>query len=468
MVIVITIDGVDRTENIVLDSINKQDNIHEQVDSLNFNILKYGSYSYEPEINKEVIMTIDGVRVFGGVIVSVEKSIKDGNIVMYRVKCSDYIQYLNRQIVVEKYENKTVDYIISDLITNYTTDGFTTNNVNCEKTIITVSFDRLNVSECLKKLADLVGYSWYVDYNKDVHFFGKSGESASFGITDSNGNYIQNSLSLNEGIDQIRNSVLIRGGEAEGNYRTETYVGENNQLTFPLGSKFASLPAVTVNGATQTVGVDFLTEEDDADCFWDYNQKYIRFKINMKDSAVVVAGIPLYPIIVKTGDSISINDFGLYEFTKEDKSIKSRDEAIDMALAELNAYSSGIVEGSFSTDQSGLRSGQTININSTLLDTDEDFIIQRVNFKMITKDKGQWDITLATAKTMGIVSFLQELLRKKEIKENEIESLLNFFQFDDPASITDSIGTPSTSSPPYVWYSGTETNYIRWNLFTWT
>lgn len=474
----ILIDSIDRTSDIAIDSLVKEDSINEQKDTLRFQVKKYGSLGFVPEMNQEVVMNIDGEKEYGGVIINIEKSIQAGRMVVYNVICSDYSQYLNRLLVLERYDNKTVDLIISDIIGAYASD-FATTSVNCAIEIKTTVFNRLTISECLEKLAKTVGYSWYVDYDKVIHFFPKNENEAPFQITDTNGKYLQDTLKIKDDLSQLRNKVTIRGGEERALERTEYVVVLDDRLTYPLGNKFAEKPVVDiVTGPMhdiQLVGIDYLDKEEDFDCFWNFNEKYIRFKEDTKpnpNDTVEVTGLPLFPIIVKIPEPVSIAKYGIYEFFKEDKSITSRAEALKYAQAQLTAYKDGVIEGSFNTDNSGLRSGQVITINSTLLGIDESFLIQRVQFKALAKDKGLWSVVLATMRTIGIVQVLIDLIRFREIREFDPENLLTLIQFSDSATGLDVIGTPTTSKIPYFWVGlpdelGME-NPIRFNFWTYS
>ena len=52
-----------------------------------------------------------------------------------------------------------------------------------------------------------------------------------------------------------------------------------------------------------------------------------------------------------------------------------------------------------------------ININSTMLNVNEDFLIQSVSFLMITQETFTYKIELATLRTIGIIDFLIGLLK---------------------------------------------------------
>ena len=478
MTILLTVNSVDRSSDIIIDSLRKEDVIFDEKDTLKFRVLKYGSQGFTPEKNQVVSLSIDGTEEFEGVIVGIEKSIESGNIVVYDVTCSDYSFQLDQKIVNERYDDTTVDLIISDLVATYAST-FTTTNVVVTTAIETMSFNRVSMSAAIEKIAKVTGNSWYVDNDKDIHFFPKAQSSAPFIITDTNGNYLQNTLQISDDLSQLRNVVIIRGDEERGTERTEIQAptaANEEQLVYNLGFKYAISPQAFLDtGAgtsSITLGVDFLTAEEDADAFWSFQGKYIRFKGSTAPSSghkIDISGIPLFPILVQIKDGPSIETYGEYQYFKEDKTIKSREEAIDYAEAELDAYSDGVVEGRFSTDVAGLRSGQQLRVNSSLLGVDEQFLIQKITFRLLAEDKGQWDVELATLRTIGILTVLQDLIRFREVREFDPDNILTLIQEEDTASATDSIVAPlDTTSPPYQYVDdvGDQDNPGRFNFST--
>ena len=413
--ITIKIDSVDRSRLVEFGSVRKKDIINQRTDTLEFDIIYHTGQTFRPAPNSEVEM-LDGVtKIFAGVIHSVQKKIESDNRVRYKVKAKDYSYDLDRQLVIEGYDDKTVNYIIDDILTNFTDGSFTDTNVDCALTITKVTFDRITVTAAIQKLADLTGYSWYVDYDKDIHFFERNKNPAAFNIADGDGNHIPETLNVTNDLSQIRNRVFIKGGEIEGTSRSEPFDGDGVKLLFRTANKFSSKPVVEVDSVAQIVGIDFLDNEDDFDCFWDYNQKYIRFKVDTVPGAgadnVEVVGVPLYNLVVQVEEPNSIARYGVFEFAKIDKTIKSREEAVSYAKTEIEAYQNGVIEGGFDTYESKLRSGMIINVNSTLLNVNEDFLIQSVAFQMITRETFIYKVKLATLRTVGIIDFLIGLLK---------------------------------------------------------
>jgi hypothetical protein len=410
----IKIDTIDRTSIIEFGSIAKKDIINQQVDSLSFIIIYHPGQTFRPDNNSVVVMKDGATTVFAGRISAVTKSNLANGSVEYKVQCKDYSIELDRLLVNEQYVNTSVEDVIADILTNYA-PTFTDVNVNCAINVEKISFARVTVTDAIQRLAEMSSYSWYVDYLKDIHFFEKNTEPAPFNLADNDGNYITESLELSEDFSQLRNRVFIKGGEIEGTARSELFNGDAAKKQFKLSNKFAHLPTVTVGGGVKTVGLDYIDDELSFDCFWDYNQQYIRFKDTTIPGAgtnnIVVTGIPLYNLVVQVEDPVSQLQYGVYEFAKEDKTILSRDVAVAMARTELLAYKDGLIEGSFQTYTAGLRSGQVITINSTLMGVNETFLIQNVSYKQITKTDGIWSVELATLRTTNIIDFLIGLLK---------------------------------------------------------
>lgn len=440
MNITVTIATIDRTDYIAWESFNIENILNSQVDTCSFELIMKPDSVFSLDVGDEIEATDGGDTIFAGVIAQLEKTV-DGLVIKYKVTAKDWTTYLDRVLVVEKYENMTVDDIIADINSNYLS-GFTITNVDCAIIIASITFNRLPVSKCLDLLAEQLNYSWYIDYAKDIHFFAKNSEAAPYGLTDDNGNYVYNSLAIMDDLSQMRNRVFVRGGEYVGNLRDENFIGDGTKKTFPLGNKFSELPAVTVGGSSKTVGIDFLNQDTDFDCLWNFNEKYIRF-VNAPAgaAAIVVTGTPLIPIIVQVQDDASIAEFGVYEFAKTDKTIKTKEEAKQYAISQLEAYADKVSEGSFETYISGLRSGQIINVQSTKRGLDEDYLIQRVGLSMRGPSDGVWKVELATLRTMGIIAFLQKLLidQNKQIVVSDNEVLEKYFVDNQTVQVTEEI-----------------------------
>jgi len=485
MSVSLKIANTERSDVVLWGSLKRDNRINNDPDKLTFKMKEGGSQPYKPQIGDEVILEVNGTREFGGVIVRVEEQMTSAFQIEHKVVCDDWVYKLNGQLVTERYENTDVQAVINDVVTNHTS-GFTTNEVKGSGiSVDSVAFNRLSVAQVLEKLSNLTSYFWYVDYNKDIHFAPKQENEAPFKLTDDTsdsdyGKFVYKSLVKQGDITQIKNKILVEGGEKEGVQRTVTRDGSevSTEGTLNLEYKFAEKPTVKVNSTTQTVGVDFLDDDTSFDVMWSFQQKYLRFtsgNIPTGGDTIEIIGNPLFPIIVEVPDVQSIGEFGLKEYAIKDRTIRSEDEAIERASAELRTYADTIVEGKFETRTPGLRAGQVMTISDSFRNIDEDVLLQRVQL-IPTDPNGDvflYKVQYATLKSIGIIEFLQNQILDEELEKNEDEVLLSYIQVPgfgafDTANFTDTLQTPTTSSPPYKYSNdaGTTPNAGVYNFST--
>lgn len=461
MTLVVTHNATDITDSVSPDSFGISDERNSTKDTCSFSIDKLPS-GFKPELNATILVTQDGTRIFGGSIIALETEVESPPVVTYSVECVDFTHELDRKLVTERFIGQTADYIIDYIVSNYST-GFTIVNVSAPQTIARISFNRLTISECLNKIAKLNNYNWYVDYNKDIHFFSKNAEPAPFNLTDTSDNYIVSSLRVRSDLSQLRNVVEVIGGETAIDARTTLHAGDGETTEFPTNFKFSSKPTVEVDGVTQTVGTEFI-DIDGFDCYWSFQQKYIRFDDTNIPPApssgttnIETTGTPLVPLVAIVPDNDSISEYGEFEYSVNETSLGSQDQTIDRGIAELESYADSINEASFDTYTRGLCSGQLININSTLHDVNADYVVQSVQFKPFPNGSavdGIWRVKLASTATMTLVDTLRKLLSDEKLEDDERQVLLAFYRFTDSVTMSDSVATPETTTRPYYLADG--------------
>lgn len=422
----IEIEGVDRTNLISKEGFSITKAKTSQVDTCNFTYKKYGSLTWTPQREHEIVITDEDTStvLFGGRLVDIDLSLDVNGVVTFNVKCVDYTHDLNDELLAKTYENQTIHQIIDDFLP----DGFTSINVDCDIVIERIQFNYTRKDDVMRDLAELVGYDWYVDELKDVHFFAKEDITAPFNINETGGNLIAGTLQVAKDNSGLKNAVIVKGGEYVGLERTEAFVADGEQTQFILANKFSELPTVLVDSVPQVVGVAYLNQIGDTfDCLWSFQEKYIDFGPTplTVDSVISVTGLPLIPLIIKKNDRNSIRTYGIKEFLINDVTLKDPETAKKRAIAELQAYKDGIAEGSFLTYTDGLTAGQTIHITAASMGIDEDFIINSITMERFGNDKMIYSVDVVSQKTMGIIEFLQFLLRKpdKTIAVDKQESL---------------------------------------------
>jgi hypothetical protein len=246
---------------------------------------------------------------------------------------------------------------------------------------------------------------------------------------------------------------------------------------FPLPYRFSDF-AAHLTGEVLSVGIDNIDQADNYDALYNFQEKILRFKAADKPNAsktLKVSGKPYIPVIVKYTSPISIQSMmsaeggdGTYEYLIDDKSINSKEGARQRAQAELLAYATTLTEGEFMTETPGLRAGMAIDIQSTSLNVNETYIINKVTTVQKSHDSFIYKISLITTRTMDLIDVLQRLIlestKKIEVDPNEVSDLI--LNFADAGSFVDTLGTFSAhAGSSYKW--GTDPNQGYWGFATW-
>lgn len=461
-VITIKVENIDRSENIdpLTFSLNRA--ITNQADTLSFTVPRTKNTDWKPELLNEIfVYDTDGVTVlFSGTIVTIEETMING-IEYVKCNCKDWSFEMDRLLVVKSYSNQTVNAIIADIQATYLND-FTITNVDCPVEIDYIAFNYEYPTKVLQQLADLTNYDWYVDATKDLHFFAKNSITAPFSLTDTGGKYYVDTLVIKKDATKIKNSITVRGGEYLGSSFTEPFIADGTQITFPLGKRYDSV-SVTVGGVSKTVGISNVDDSDAFDCMFDPTNKAVTFKQATKPAIgveVAITGNPYAPVITKKSSSISVGTYGVFEYKVVDNTISSKASARERAEAELSQFAEALDEGSFDTKEAGLEVGQLINIQSTLRNINDDFIITRIT-TTIEAEKLNHKVTLATTSTFGMIEFLQKLLtsKDKEIIISANEVLDQILSAGDAFGMGDNITSITHKEPPYYYGGGSETLY---------
>lgn len=476
----ILINGLDRTTDVINQSPSIEDIINDQNNTCSFRLIDNTGQGM-PSNDQEVQFILDdGTILFGGKILSCKiGSVKATGKVEAQIKCVDYVRDLDRNLVHRTYEDMTDGDIIREIVAQYCIGaGITTNHVVDGVTIDQISFNYIQPSQAFRKLSDITGKNWYIDYEKDIHYFPMTTNAAPFNIDASNNQYMD--LSISKDASQIKNRVYVRGGTKLSDTTEYIEVGDGQKRKFVLPDRPHNVTVSVDTGAgyvTKTVGIKNI-DTSGFDWYLNFQEKYLE-----QDSAGTVLSSTHklkvsykydIPILIAQENSASIAEHGQHEFAIFDKAITTTDAARERALAELTDYANNIIEGSFKTFTTGFKSGQYIHIYSIDHGVDADYIIQKVIARSMGAGTFVYDVYIASSKTMGIIRFLIELLEANknliELDDNEV--------IDELLSVTDSLLSDSLldsltidSAGPYAtWSVSTEispTTRARWDLFQW-
>ena len=204
----ISIAGVNRDANVDYKTLLITEKLYSHCNTASFDFY-CSDDAIAPGNGEEIIITDDLIRIFAGRILTKIESFMPPSSYKYNVDCIDYHRDLDRKLVNETYEDMMTGDIVRHIIANYCS-GLTSTNVD-DGVLIDgmIVFDYVQPSECIKRLAELSQYSWYVDYSKDVHFFSQAVPNAPFKIDDDQAYY--KDLIFTYDFSQLRNRVRVKG-----------------------------------------------------------------------------------------------------------------------------------------------------------------------------------------------------------------------------------------------------------------
>ena len=476
----VTIADEDRTADILVNTIVIEDVINDKQNSCRFKLIDRSGIGI-PETDDEISITLDdGTVIFSGYILSIDlSSIKQTGIPVASISCIDQVRLLDRNLVHKTYEDMTDAEIINDIINTYCAGfGITTTNVIEAITITQISFNYIQPSQCLRQLCQITGRNWFIDYDKDIHYFPLETNPAPFNINTSSNAYLD--FRVSKDASQLKNRVYVRGGTKLSDFTEYIEVGDGQKRKFVLPDKPHDVTVEIDRGSgyvEESVGIKNV-DTSGYDWYLNFQEKYIE-----QDDAGVVLGSTHkirvtykydIPILVAVENGASIIDNGVKEFAIFDKSISTTQAARDRASGELTDYANQIIEGSFKTHTDGFKSGQYMTINLPDYDINDTYIIQKVVLRSQGGGKYFYEISIASSKTMGIIKFLIELLEANKnlitLDDNEVvDELVSLSDNLISDSLLDSL-TIDSAGPYRTWCKDSDEVTVTravWNLFEW-
>lgn len=501
----LTIGGVDFLPQYKTGSVKIIEQLQNRANTMKLDINQ--KLGQEPPSEGEQIILKDGARfLFAGYVSRVQsKETGIGQLFTHTIEATDYTYIPINKNAQITYQNKTLKYIVEDLVATYIDGGYgiTTTNVAVGPTINTIAFNHITLRKAFEKLGAVTGYEWYIDYEKDIHFKAPDVVAAPEEVSDS----IQNMMDVNIDVDmsQLRNSIVVKGGlEETSAFFQQTFLADGDAREWILREKPTTFQYLKVNTVTKVVGVDPIDEDTGYDFMFNYQEKFIRCSAGTTTPAAGAVIEVSYkynvPVIVKVRSATSITAIkaieggdGLHEYTITDTSIKSKVEARERAMKEILQYGNPLIKGTLTT-RTGLlsagsyfKAGQSLKVNlpSWGINVDTYYLIQEVQTTLdedgssieygymvrfggrllnatsfLSSIAGQENVTLATEEIDRIEVIAEDITITEDITRNG-----NVKSVTETITITESISQFNTT-PPFK-YAPTGSNKGVWNASEW-
>lgn len=442
-----------------------------EVSQLQFHIQNVAAHT-KPLVGSTIDIYDGATHIFGGRVTERKLGVDGGLLTRFEYTVIDWSFDFDAKMVVKSYEADDPGTIVADIISSFTS-GFTSANVDLAGyDIPSVQFNYQPPSKCLQKIATMIGWDWYIDADKDVHFFNSETNLAPFNLTDTSANFLWPSISVDTNLQNLKNSVYVIGGNYLRSYDAsstpDVYTSVNNTLVYPLGYSYdPDTIVITLGGVSQTIGIDQKDSDSGHDVMYNAGQNgrgaFLRFTSNPGAASTIKAyGDAQIPVLAHAFDSASILAYGEFQDSIVDKLINTVAEAQARAQAEILQFGQPDYVLNFRTLTSGLMVGQNITLTSTLLGITQTFTIKEITVSGNTPSTLKYDVTAHAAANVTFLDIMT-LLLQQELNQNQVDSatiLQVLVQVQESLTLSDA-NSISTSSGPYV-YDTAEYGFAAW------
>ncbi len=447
--------GIDRWPDYRRGSLNITQVLTYQADSCSFSVK-----GAKPLQGSEVIIedtALTEPRLFAGIIDRVELVNSKAPLV-WKADCQDYTLQMNKKLVVENYLGWNADVIVRDILSKYCPD-FSAAGVKSGAPIIEstgTDFNYIMPSDCMKWLCDYIGWQWYVDYYKVVHFFdpGELGFAAPMSLQPG-GRFYNFKVSIDH--QGLRNRVYVLGGSMLSDPQTIEWKadGAARIWVLPWAPQECSLQ---VGGTDYTVGIEGTDEEDSKDYMVNVNDRYLRCSAatDAPENGLTISftarqSIGVITVVDDLASQSTIATLeggdGVYEHQIKDSTLVTIEAAESAGNADLREWANPKTRGSFITTVSGWAPGQLVAVELPERGINSVFLVQKVGISL--SEAGLWIFNVEFGgRLLGITDFLKALVSAQQKKRTNETNLIHKFVYGTEAiSLTDTLLTTARSRP---------------------
>lgn len=311
----------------------------------------YGRHATDFNVGDEIeifadkgVLTRPYKKLFRGIIEEV-KFYGEGTKQVLELSGRDYTLRL-QDATVEPivYSNSEISTIVKNIMDNNVPD-ITTNNVNVTPiTLKRISFNHTSVYEALQELAELAGYTFYIDLDKDLHF--EESQENSSGITLDNTNILSTTYDTTR--KEMANSVWVYGDRQLTGFKEVNRL-DGSAWGGAVGSVYTLLSQphnteISLLGSTLRGGVlDLVSDPGSAQYLVDFfDRQIVMVSGTLAGNNIPPSGGSILsnydretPIVKAGQDNASIVAYGKKVKIINDKSIKDPVTALDILKSEL-------------------------------------------------------------------------------------------------------------------------------------
>lgn len=419
--------------------------------------------------------TIDGVteKIFGGTVISRQQIIDGGILQRYKILCCDWGFKFDSKLVKKTYSNMDPQDIVKDIVSNFAGAGFTTVHVNKGNfNVAKIKFNYQQPTKAIESLAKQIGWDWYIDADKDLHFFFAGTTTgtteinpAPFDIDDTGGQLEWPTLDILQDLSNMKNSIYVVGGTYTKTYADPPGAGQFSPVdiyksvagvfVYPLSYPYdIATMVVKLAGSSQTIGTDQLTPDSSVNVQYSDAGVFIRFTTDPgAGHTIEVLGNAKVPILAHVTNPTAIALYGEYQDSIIDKQILSVIQAQARAQAEIVEFGHPTYDVKFKTISplsNQLSIGQMIKLNSTKFGiADYLLVIRRIEVAARTPNMLEYSVEALGSDKVTFTDIMLTLLQQQNAGQDTNDStvLQILIPVDELLEILDTVTITATAGP---------------------
>lgn len=419
--------------------------------------------------------------IFGGTLVTMEPVVRGGILLYYQFTAADWGFLFDSMVVKKNYAGMDPHDIVVDLVSNFCPAGFTTTHVQTGHFLVsTIKFNYQQPSKCLEALAKQIGWDWYIDANKDVHFYfaegniGASSEitAAPIIIDDTTGDIEWGTLDVQVDITNMKNAVYVIGGSYAKDYvlspnpmavppqysPVDVYTSVAGTFVYPLAYPYSiDTMEISIGGVLQAIGQDQQTDPALVQVLYNDQGRFIRFTTDPgSGNQIIIQGQAQIPILAYVQDAASVAAYGMLQDAIVDSTILSVAEAQERAQADIDMFGDPVYNVKFSTINVAanlLTIGQQITLNSAKFGvSNKQLIIKQINCVARTKFQLEYQVQCLGSDVVSfndiMLTLLQQNLGQATSPDSTVLQVL--IPIEEAITVGETV-TLTHAGPPYVY-----------------
>jgi hypothetical protein len=365
----------------------------------------------------------------------------------------------------EIHEDKTLEWIVETLITNYTTLTYASTG----STGITISRFVINeetVGDVITRILKDVDWQIRVDNSKNFYFEESGATTSSITLTNGSNAFLQGNWQKNP--NRLTNSCTVIGDNAKFNTNETTASAAAAQTVFTMTYKIIGNVRVTVDG-TEKIGGE-TGSIGTFDYTVDKEQKKIIFESGMAGGeAVIVYYEYELPIKITARNEASIASYGTFPKKVTDNTIKTTADARKLAKKIVQVGGSPITSGTMevSWDET-INIGETVPVVDSFNSVNSDFVVVSTE-KTYPEGKRKISLGVEEIRYLDLNNDMNDRIKRLEAKQDNTDIVQKYLNFNENLDVVPVTGrvrtrTKNIAGDTMIWGSS---DFGIWGTAKW-